>query len=400
MNSQLDLILHLKSWGYLKSIRIVQAMEHVDRKYFMHEHENPYDDVAQFACGVNISAPHTHALALENLKEHLHKGHRALDVGFGSGYMTACMAVLVGDHGMVTGIDNQPELLPLAKSCLMKILTESRIKLDVSKHGSALGERHFDNLKLVTGDGRMGYEANAPYDAIYIGASVAEVPIALLNQLKPGGRIFVPMDGFYQVVDKSESGQLSYTRLVECKDNIDPLSDPKHNSIKHSHGGHKPQIQLPQSPTILTARKPSNPLTTKNEPYFHRPSITDESSVHREPAPATTMEPYFHRPSVTSINDSSFHKSSTFPSMHRPVSSTSSFQLGPVNSSSSFHNTSQHEHKSSAKMPENVHKPSITCSHSSDMSQGSYLAETYSRMFFCYFSCLTVSNLFSARIKW
>lgn len=61
---------------------------------------NPYMDAPQrIGYGVTISAPHMHAHALELLREHLVPGERALDVGSGSGYLTACMAVMLGENG-------------------------------------------------------------------------------------------------------------------------------------------------------------------------------------------------------------------------------------------------------------------------------------------------------------
>lgn len=61
---------------------------------------NPYMDAPQgIGFGVTISAPHMHAHALELLKDQLTEGERALDVGSGSGYLTACMALMVGETG-------------------------------------------------------------------------------------------------------------------------------------------------------------------------------------------------------------------------------------------------------------------------------------------------------------
>lgn len=61
---------------------------------------NPYMDSPQgIGYGVTISAPHMHAHALELLKDRLVEGNRALDVGSGSGYLTACMAKILGSKG-------------------------------------------------------------------------------------------------------------------------------------------------------------------------------------------------------------------------------------------------------------------------------------------------------------
>lgn len=72
----------------------------VDRGHF--SKNNPYRDAPQgIGFGVTISAPHMHAHALELLKDKLETGTRALDVGSGSGYLTACMAIMLGQKGYV-----------------------------------------------------------------------------------------------------------------------------------------------------------------------------------------------------------------------------------------------------------------------------------------------------------
>lgn len=84
--------------GIIKSARVEEAMSHVDRGNY--SPRNPYMDAPQgIGYGVTISAPHMHAHALELLKEQLVPGERALDVGSGSGYLTACMALMLGEKG-------------------------------------------------------------------------------------------------------------------------------------------------------------------------------------------------------------------------------------------------------------------------------------------------------------
>lgn len=90
--------------GIIRSDVVHAAMLFTDRgKYAKH---NPYTDAPQgIGYGVTISAPHMHAHALELLKDHLTAGERALDVGCGSGYLTVCMALMVGETGKAIGID-------------------------------------------------------------------------------------------------------------------------------------------------------------------------------------------------------------------------------------------------------------------------------------------------------
>lgn len=86
--------------GIIKSDIIEQAMLSIDRSnYSKHQ---PFMDAPQsIGYGVTISAPHMHAHALELLKDQLVHGTRALDVGSGSGYLTACMAKVMGSKGYV-----------------------------------------------------------------------------------------------------------------------------------------------------------------------------------------------------------------------------------------------------------------------------------------------------------
>ncbi|XP_071284158.1 protein-L-isoaspartate(D-aspartate) O-methyltransferase-like isoform X2 [Agelaius tricolor] len=74
-------------------------------------------------------------------------------------------------------------------------------------------------VKLVVGDGRQGYPEEAPYDAIHVGAAAATVPKELLKELKPGGRLIVPVgpEGANQVLmqyDKTSEGHIVETQLM------------------------------------------------------------------------------------------------------------------------------------------------------------------------------------------
>lgn len=75
-----------------------------------------------------------HAYALEILKDRLIEGERALDIGSGSGYLTACMAIMLGENGMAVGIDHIPELVENAvknvKTDNPELLTSGRLVLE------------------------------------------------------------------------------------------------------------------------------------------------------------------------------------------------------------------------------------------------------------------------------
>jgi protein-L-isoaspartate(D-aspartate) O-methyltransferase len=67
------------------------------------------------------------------LKDHLKEGERALDVGSGSGYLTVCMAMMVGETGMAVGVDHIPELVEFSRNNVLKdkpsLLESKRLKL-------------------------------------------------------------------------------------------------------------------------------------------------------------------------------------------------------------------------------------------------------------------------------
>ncbi|XP_023704132.1 protein-L-isoaspartate(D-aspartate) O-methyltransferase [Cryptotermes secundus] len=198
-----DMVRNLRVNGIIRSQIVEDVMLKVDRgKYAKF---NPYMDAPQgIGYGVTISAPHMHAHALELLKDHLKEGERALDVGSGSGYLTVCMAVMVGETGMAVGVDHIPELVEFSIN-------------NVRKDKPALLESN--RLKLVVGDGRQGYSEDAPYNAIHVGAASPSLPEALIAQLKPGGRLIVPVGsdaGNQQLeqIDKKADGSVTRTPLM------------------------------------------------------------------------------------------------------------------------------------------------------------------------------------------
>ena len=74
-----------------------------------------------------------HAFALSNLEKHLRPGNSVLDVGSGSGYLTACMAKMVTPGGRATGIDHIPELVQKAKNNIVNGKISSGTKISVSQ---------------------------------------------------------------------------------------------------------------------------------------------------------------------------------------------------------------------------------------------------------------------------
>jgi len=184
-------------------------MKQTDRKLYCRT-ENPYLDKPQsIGYSVTISAPHMHAYALENLITNLKPHSRVLDVGSGSGYLTMCfarflLAQSIQCTGIVVGIDNNPHLVEFSIG---------NLNSDDPKFLSS------GKIKIVKGDGRLGCSQHGPYDVIHVGAASSEAPKELLAQLKPGGRMLIPIGPKsetqkLELYDKMSNGKIETTSLM------------------------------------------------------------------------------------------------------------------------------------------------------------------------------------------
>ncbi|XP_038986848.1 protein-L-isoaspartate O-methyltransferase-like isoform X3 [Phoenix dactylifera] len=215
------LVDQLKQYGVIKTKKVAEVMETIDRGLFVPDGNSDYiDSPMPIGYNATISAPHMHGTCLELLKEHLQPGMHALDVGSGSGYLTACFAMMVGLQGRAVGVEHIPELVAssienVKRSAASSLLNGGSLSLHVA--GLNLNGLDFSppstcrqEKKML--NGRQGWPEQAPYDAIHVGAAAAKIPQPLLDQLKPGGRMVIPVGSFFQdlqVVDKKLDGSIS-----------------------------------------------------------------------------------------------------------------------------------------------------------------------------------------------
>ena len=192
------LIANLTKGALLTDARAEAAMRAVDRADFVlgggSDAEAAYKDTPQpLGHRATISAPHMHALALSLLSPVLKEGAKVLDVGSGSGYLTACMALMVGPEGRVHGTEIISELRDLGEA-------------NVRKHHADLLDS--GRVDFLLADGYDGLAGQGPFDAIHVGAAAPSVPPALEEQLAPGGRIIIPVgpDGGAQALTQIDRG--------------------------------------------------------------------------------------------------------------------------------------------------------------------------------------------------
>lgn len=153
--------------------RVLSAMGEVPREAFVPEHlrrEAYADGALPLSHGQTISQPLIVAMSVEALE--LQGDETVLEVGAGSGYQAAVLAKLAKK---VYAVEIIPELVAGARQAL-----------------DSLG---IDNVEVICGDGRKGWPEGAPYDGIVVAAAAEDVPKALVEQLREGGRIVIPVGG-------------------------------------------------------------------------------------------------------------------------------------------------------------------------------------------------------------
>jgi protein-L-isoaspartate(D-aspartate) O-methyltransferase len=155
----------------IRDERVLQAMREVPRHLFVPEalKSQAYKDNAlPIASKQTISQPFIVARMTELLE--LTAQSKVLEIGAGSGYQTAILARLAG-----------------------KIYAIERVPILVKEAQEKLQKFNIGNVVLVCADGTLGWQTHAPFDAILVAAGSPAIPQPLLNQLKTGGRLVLPV---------------------------------------------------------------------------------------------------------------------------------------------------------------------------------------------------------------
>ena len=181
----------------IKDLRVLEAMGKVPRHVFVEEAlwERAYGDHAlPIGEKQTISQPYMVGVMTEALS--LKGTEKVLEIGTGSGYQTAILAELSG-----------------------RVFSIERIKTLAHRSRDLLDHLHYRNVLIKHFDGTYGWKESAPFDVILVTAGSPSIPEGLIDQLKEGGRLVIPVgDRVSQVlkkIRKTREGNLT-TSLTPC----------------------------------------------------------------------------------------------------------------------------------------------------------------------------------------
>ncbi len=174
----------------------IRAMERVPRHFFVPEAAKPLayqDGPLPIGYGQTISQPYIVALMTQALE--LKSGMKVLEIGTGSGYQAGVLA----------------EITP-------NVFTIEIIKPLYEAAKNKLEQLRYDSVKISLGDGYYGWKESAPFDRIIVTCAALHIPPPLFEQLKPGGKMVIPVGGNFEtqrllLVTKDESGGRSSQTL-------------------------------------------------------------------------------------------------------------------------------------------------------------------------------------------
>lgn len=181
------------SWGRtaVRDERVLAAMRRVPRHEFVPDvsiRAAYSDGPLPIGHGQTISQPYIVAYMTEMLKPE--KDHVVLEIGTGSGYQAAILAAIV-----------------------KQVYTIEIVSALAQESAERLKRLEYKNVEVKTGDGYHGWAEHGPFDAIVVTAAASHIPPPLIEQLKPGGRMAIPVGPPFQVqqlllIEKREDGSV------------------------------------------------------------------------------------------------------------------------------------------------------------------------------------------------
>jgi len=191
------LVENLEREGIIKSEKVKRAFLRVPRYKFVPERYKAYahvDEPLPIPAGQTISAPHMVAIMLELAG--LEEGMNVLEVGTGSGWNAALIYELVKRD--VYTIERISELAEFARRNLERA-------------------GYKDKVHVIVGDGTKGFPPKAPYDRIIVTAGAPKVPEPLIEQLKVGGKLLIPVGSYHLWQELLEVIKISEDNRVKIK---------------------------------------------------------------------------------------------------------------------------------------------------------------------------------------
>ncbi len=192
-----EMVEHVRSRGIMDSLTL-QAMCKVPRHHFVSDewqHQAYNDHPLPIGFSQTISQPYLVAYMTEQLN--LKGGEKVLEVGTGSGYQAAMLAEIADSVFTIEIIDS------------------------LSLHAQhILQQEGYANVFCKIGDGYDGWPEQAPFDRIIVTAAPNAVPQPLLDQLKCGGRMIIPLGGFWQnlyLITKDDAGQITQKSILPVR---------------------------------------------------------------------------------------------------------------------------------------------------------------------------------------
>jgi protein-L-isoaspartate(D-aspartate) O-methyltransferase len=176
------LIDHLQKQKVLRTPKVVAAMRNVPRTKFLPAEKQEYnsdDAPLPIGFGQTVSAPHIVSIMNEALQFEV--GNKVLEIGAGSGWQAATIAELITDKEAP-----RSEWGHIYAMEIVQALAEQAKK-------NIMNAGYGDKVTIINGEGSEGYPEKAPFDRIVVTASAQDVPAPLLEQLKSGGIMVIPI---------------------------------------------------------------------------------------------------------------------------------------------------------------------------------------------------------------